>query len=41
MRAVKRILDKRGTNLLENSKKCILEALSITMSSYNVQFLGK
>ena len=40
MRAVKRILDERGTNLPQNSKNCILEALSITMSSYNGQFLG-
>ena len=41
MRAVKRILDERGTNLPQNSKNCILEALSITMSSYNGQFLGE
>ena len=41
MRAVKRILDERGTNLPLNSKNCILEALSITMSSYNGQFLGE
>ena len=40
MRAVERILDKRGTNLPQNSKTCILEALSITMSSYNGQFSG-
>ena len=39
--AVKRILDERGTNLPDNSEKCILEALGITMSSYNVQFLGE
>ena len=41
VRAVKRILDERGTNLPQNSKNCILEALSITMSSYNGQFLGE
>ena len=35
MQAVSRILDERGTNLPQNSKSCILEALSITMSSYN------
>ena len=41
MRAVERILDERGTNLPQNSKNCILEALSITMSSYNGHFLGE
>ena len=33
MRAVKRILDERGTNLSQNSKKCILKSLSITIKS--------
>ena len=41
MQDVKRILDERGTNLPQNSKNCILEALSITMCSYNGQFLGE
>ena len=35
---VKKILDDKATGLTEINKKCILEALSIIMSSYNGEF---
>ena len=41
MRAVKKILDDKATGLPEINKKCIIEALSITMASYNGQFQEK
>ena len=41
LRAVKKILDDKATGLREINKECILEALSITMSSYNGQFQEK
>ena len=41
LRAVKKILDDKATSLLEVNKECILEALSITVSSYNGQFQEK
>ena len=41
LQAVKKILDDKATGLSEINKVCILEALSITMSSYNGQFQEK
>ena len=41
LQAVKKILDDKATALPEINKECILEALSITMSSYNGQFQEK
>ena len=34
-------MDDKATSLLEINKECILEALSITLSSYNGQFQEK
>ena len=38
LQAVKKILDDKATGLREINKECILEAPSITLSSYNGQF---